>query len=181
VAVDTSIWSFQIQSGKKGSNPALRTFYYRLCRLLKLNINPIFVFEGSQKPPFKRNQPAKSGQHFETKALKALVHAFGFVTWDSPGEAEAECALLQKRGVVDLVITEDVDALMFGAEKVAREIPEKNRSHVCLYENVEERIGLDKDGLVLVAMMSGGDYLPAGVPKCGPKIAVEVLNFISDG
>jgi holliday junction resolvase YEN1 len=111
----------------------------------------------------------------ETKQIKALIRAFGFVEWDAPGEAEAECALLQSRGIVDLVITEDVDCLMFGATKVAREIPDKKkRSHVFLYSNVEFVTGLDRDGLVLVAMMSGGDYLPAGVPKCGPKTAAEV-------
>src|SRR5438045_6056281 len=71
VAIDISIWTFQIQSGQKGSNPALRTFYYRLCRLLQLNIHPVFVFDGPQKPPFKRNKsttffPAES---VETKSL----------------------------------------------------------------------------------------------------------------
>lgn len=33
---------------------------------------------------------------------------------------------------------------------------------------------IDTEGLVLVAMMSGGDYLPTGIPDYGPKIAVEV-------
>lgn len=51
IAVDISIWQFQIQSGKGGSNPALRTLYYRLLRLLALNIQPLFVFDGPHKPP----------------------------------------------------------------------------------------------------------------------------------
>jgi len=46
-----------------------------------------------------------------------------------------------------------------------------------LYEDVGRRVGLDRDGMVLIAMMSGGDYLPAGVPGCGPKIAAEVYPF----
>ena len=175
VAIDTSIWAFQVQSGKEGSNPALRTFYYRLCRLLQSNIEPLFVFDGPQKPPFKRNQKtAFLAQTFETKQLKALITAFGFMSWDAPGEAEAECALFEKLGVVDMVITEDVDCLMFGAKRVGREVKNRTRSHVDFYSNVEEVTGLDKDGLVLVAMMSGGDYLPAGIANCGPKIAVEV-------
>jgi len=107
--------------------------------------------------------------------MKRLICAFGFVKWDAPGEAEAECALLQKMGVVDLVITEDVDCLMFGATRVARELVEaQKRTHVMLYTDVLERTAMDKDGLVLVAMMSGGDYLPAGIPRFGPKIGVQV-------
>lgn len=182
VAIDTSIWAFQVQAGQKGSNPALRTFYYRLCRLLRLNVQPIFVFDGAKKPPFKRNQRTfnfYNGQSFETVNMKALIRAFGFEYWNAPGEAEAECALLQKLGIVDLVITEDVDSVMFGASKVAREISEgKKRTHVDLFSDFESATGLDIEGLVLVAMMSGGDYLPAGVPNCGPKIATEVQSFV---
>ena len=177
VAIDISIWTFQLQSGQKGSNPALRTFHYRLCRLLQSNLLPLFVFDGPAKPPFKRNHATSgfTGQHWQTTQLKRLVAAFGFVAWDAPGEAEAECAALQRLGVVDLVVTEDVDAVMFGAGVVAREVAEgKKRSHVVVYEDVVGKTGLDRQGLVLVAMMSGGDYLPAGVPNCGPKIAVEV-------
>ena len=177
VAIDISIWAFQVQAGIKGSNPAIRTFYYRLCRLLLTNVEPIFVFDGPQKPPFKRNQRTAGSQYAhvnETRLFKALIKAFGFVSWDAPGEAEAECALLQREGVVDAVITEDVDSIMFGAGCVAREIAEKQRTHVYLYSNVEERTGMSRDGMVLIAMMSGGDYLPAGVPQCGPKIAAEV-------
>ena len=106
--------------------------------------------------------------------MKLLIRAFGFEWWDAPGEAEAECASLQTEGIVDIVITEDVDCLMFGATKVAREIPEKLRTHVNLYCDVERRTGLDRDGMVFIAMASGGDYLPAGIPHCGNKIAAEV-------
>ena len=186
VAIDISIWSFQIQSGQKGSNPALRTFHYRLCRLLQSNILPLFIFDGPHKPPFKRNKhtssvPFTGGQQWwESTQLKRLIRAFGFCYWDAPGEAEAEAALLQRMGVVDIVITEDVDALMFGAGRVAREVfgggTKHGKSHVVVYEYVEEKTGLDRDGLVLCAMMSGGDYLPAGLYNCGPKIAVEVTS-----
>jgi holliday junction resolvase YEN1 len=182
VAIDTSIWAFQIQLGQKGSNPALRTFYYRLCRLFQLNVQPIFVFDGPKKPPFKRNQRTATfynGQSFEETHMKALIRAFGFETWDAPGEAEAECALLQTLGIVDIVITEDVDCVMFGATKVAREIPDPaKRTHVDLFSDVESKTGLDRDGLILIAMMSGGDYLPAGIPTCGPKIAAEVHDLM---
>jgi holliday junction resolvase YEN1 len=181
VAIDTSIWAFQVQNGTdQGSNPSLRTFYYRLCRLLHTNIQPLFVFDGPRKPPFKRNQRTQQfygGNSLEDRLMKRLIQSFGFCYWDAPGEAEAECSLLQRLGVVDIVITEDVDCIMFGATKVAREISEgKNKSHVYLYTEVETRTGLNRDGLILIAMMSGGDYLPAGVPGCGPKIATEVYS-----
>src|SRR5579859_4972422 len=103
IAIDTSIWSFQVQNGTdQGSNPALRTFYYRLCRLLSANVRPLFVFDGPQKPPFKRNQRTGQfygGQSIEDMLTKKLIRAFGFEYWDAPGEAEAECALFQRLGI----------------------------------------------------------------------------------
>jgi holliday junction resolvase GEN1/YEN1 len=145
---------------------------------LKLNIMAVFVFDGPQKPPFKRNKRTTSAGGCvltESGYMKSLIQAFGFVAWDAPGEAEAECSALQKRGVVDVVLTEDVDSVMFGATKVAREIADKNRTHVMLYSNVDDKVGLDRDGLVFIAMASGGDYLPEGIHNCGAKKAAEVL------
>lgn len=38
---------------------------------------------------------------------------------------------------------------------------------------VEAASGLTPEGMILVALMSGGDYLPEGVSKCGIRIAAE--------
>ena len=114
---------------------------------------------------------------------KQLLRQFGFPAHFAPGEAEAECALLQREGIVDAVLSEDVDTLMFGAGISIRNwSPEGNSSkvptHVTIYDasNIKEQYGLDGAGMVLVAMMSGGDYIPEGIPGCGPKIAVEAAK-----
>ncbi|KAG9716055.1 hypothetical protein KCU63_g23546, partial [Aureobasidium melanogenum] len=115
LAIDISIWLFQIQSGKGGTNPALRTFYYRLLRLLSLNIHPLFVFDGPNKPTWKRNKKV-GGPNVRVSSVpeflaKQLLKHFGFPLHYAPGEAEAECALLQREGIVDAVLSEDVDTL----------------------------------------------------------------------
>lgn len=38
----------------------------------------------------------------------------------APGEAEAELAQLNARGIIDGVLTDDVDAVLFGAQTVIR-------------------------------------------------------------
>ncbi|KAF2744073.1 hypothetical protein M011DRAFT_196456 [Sporormia fimetaria CBS 119925] len=184
LAIDVSIWLFQIQAGKGGTNPAPRTFYYRLLRLVALCINPVFVFDGPNKPPFKRGK--KTGAHVSSIPdflAKQLIKQFGFPIHYAPGEAEAECALLQRKGIVDAVLSEDVDTLMFGSGVTIRnwsaEGTSKTPTHVNVYEATKTKSGpsgLDREGMILVALMSGGDYVPGGIPNCGPKIACEAAR-----
>jgi len=56
----------------------------------------------------------------------------------APSEAEAQCAELTRRGVADVAITTDTDALFFGATKVVINLSESLRG-----EPVEE-LELDK-------------------------------------
>ncbi|GJC82433.1 DNA repair protein complementing XP-G cells [Colletotrichum liriopes] len=116
---------------------------------------------------------------------KRAIRLFGFPIHDAPGEAEAECALLQQQGIVDAVLSEDVDTIMFGCTRTIRnwtaEGPRgaKTPTHVSLYdvdELVSAGTGLDREGMVLVALMSGGDYIPEGVPGCGVKLACEAAK-----
>ena len=185
MAVDISIWQFQIQSGRGGSNPALRTLYYRLLRLLTLGIEALFVFDGPNKPPFKRNKRTspQNGASLPNFLAKKLAQALGFPCHSAPGEAEAECAALQRAGIVDAVLSEDTDTLMFGSTQIMKNWSatgtrgNKQPSHVDLYD--AEEIGkskLDREGMVLVAMMSGGDYTPDGIDGCGIKVACEIAR-----
>ncbi|KAL1306252.1 hypothetical protein AAFC00_004342 [Neodothiora populina] len=188
LAIDISIWLFQIQSGKGGTNPALRTFYYRLLRLLQLNIHPLFVFDGPNKPKMKRNKrvggPGIKVSSIPEFLAKQLLKNFGFPMHHAPGEAEAECASLQQQGIVDAVLSEDVDTLMFGSGMTLRKWkPEQGKTgkeptHVTVHDakTTKDVSGLDREGMVLVAMMSGGDYIPEGIPGCGPKLACEAAR-----
>lgn len=185
IAIDISIWQFQIQSGKGGKNPALRTLYYRLLRLLALSIQPLFVFDGPHRPPFKRGRMVAPGAACLPNFLtKELLKRFGFPYHTAQGEAEAECALLQNENIVDAVLSEDVDTMMFGCKMTMRNWTapgkrgNKSPTHVNVYtsESTKMEKGLDSEGMILVALMSGGDYIPAGVPGCGVKTACEAAR-----
>lgn len=84
---------------------------------------------------------------------------------------------------MDAVLSEDVDTLMFGSGITIRNwSPEKTGktpTHVNVYDAVETKNGpsaLDREGMILVALMSGGDYVPEGIPGCGPKTACEAAK-----
>jgi Holliday junction resolvase YEN1 len=68
--------------------------FYRICRILTLNIQLVFVFDGP-------GVPAKRGRHGglrpkweELRLLKQMLTCFGIPYQEAPGEAEAECARL---------------------------------------------------------------------------------------
>ena len=158
-----------------------------MLRLLRLSVEPLFVFDGPHKPPFKRNKKTNiSGGSALQLAAREFFDLLGFPHITAPGEAEAECALLQREGVVDAVLSEDVDTLMFGCTRHLRIWGPEDRkmkggtaTHVDVYRASEIKSGpsgLDREGLVLIALMSGGDYLPAGIPNCGIKIACEAAR-----
>lgn len=146
------------------------------------------MFDGPNKPLFKRNKkvggPGVRVASVPEFLAKQLLKQFGFPWHIAPGEAEAECALLQREGIVDAVLSEDVDTLMFGSGVTIRNwTPEgggsgKTPTHVNVYRADETLAGsgLDGQGMVLVALMSGGDYITEGIPGCGPKLACDAAR-----
>jgi Holliday junction resolvase YEN1 len=163
----------------------LRTLFHRLVRLLSLSIQPIFVFDGPEKPPFKRGRSTStySSQHYQSPS-RSLIELFGFPCHHAPGEAEADCALLQREGIVDAVLSEDVDTLMFGCGLTLRKWSSENPrgkvpTHVSIYDAKKDYNGLSgltREGMILVALISGGDYIPQGIPKSGIKLACEAAR-----
>lgn len=186
LAIDVSIWQFQNQSGQGGTNPAVRTFYFRLLRLLSLPVQPVFIYDGPNKPLVKRNKTVSGGHQSSvtTRLSKKLLQLFRFPYLTAPGEAEAECALLQKEGIVDAVMSEDVDTLMFGAKTVLKDwSSEGNRgnkspTHVSILyaDKIKASCGLDPYGMILVALLSGGDYDTNGLDGFGPNISCEIAK-----
>ena len=79
VGIDISIWFFQINITPGGENPALRTFFFRLSRLLSIPVLPVFVYDGPNRPKFKRNNKVSTKWRSElTHPTRKMIEAFGF-------------------------------------------------------------------------------------------------------
>ncbi|KAH7055992.1 XPG I-region-domain-containing protein [Macrophomina phaseolina] len=89
-------------------------------------------------------------------------------------EAEAECAPLQQKGVVDAVRSEDIDVLLFGCAFLLWNFWESKNKKTDPYlrmlsaSDILAKKGLDRDGLILMAILSSG-YDTVGVERCGPN------------
>jgi len=167
--------------------------FYRICRLLTLNIQLVFVFDGPGRP-WKRG---KRGQgkidNRERDLLKEILRCFGIPSHEAPGEAEAECARLQILGLVDAVWSQDSDCIMFGCtlwlrdDRVVKEKGSTDRSkentaknkklaRVVKAADLKSHLQIDQEGLVLYAMLVGGDYDEKGLPGCGSNTAMKVVK-----
>ena len=185
IAIDAAIWSFQNQAAQGGKNPTLRTLFYRLLKLLALPIQPVFVYDGKNKPLMKRNKTVRSyGTNVTNEMSKKMIQAFRMPCHMAPGEAEAECAHMQKKGIVDAVMSQDVDAIMFGSSLTLRDWSKeaargnKSATHVSALKlpEIKTRTGLDPAGMILVALLSGGDYDTDGISGFGPGLSCEIAK-----
>jgi Holliday junction resolvase YEN1 len=87
--------------------------FFRLCKYLALNIQLVFVFDGSNVPAKRgRNEGRPVGG--DRSLLKEVLDALRIPHLNASGEAEAECCRLQVLGLVDAVYSSDSDCLLFG-------------------------------------------------------------------
>ncbi|OCH90241.1 PIN domain-like protein, partial [Obba rivulosa] len=191
VGIDASIWYHHAQCSKGGKNPQLRLLFYRLRSLAELPLIPLFVFDGRERPKVKRgSRMGKSGSHNLTAGMKKLLDVFGMEWRMALGEAEAELASLNRTGVIDAIMTDDVDAFVFGARTIIRNPSltltgnkcnpalnsegKASKYHVMVYTAeqilVHPDVAMSRGGLILFALLSGGDYSP-GLKGFGPQIA----------
>ena len=138
VGIDASIWFYHAAYGREGENPELRTLFFRCSKLLGVPLLPLFVFDGPKRPSIKRSKKISGKAHWLTEGMKNIIEAFGF-EWhvvsappslhstldeygytQAPGEAEAELAFLNRTGVIDAVLSDDVDTFVFGGTVVIR-------------------------------------------------------------
>jgi Holliday junction resolvase YEN1 len=176
------------------ANPVEKAMFYRICNLLTVNIELVFVFDGPDVPPKRgRQHYGRAVDHQDRKLLKELLTCFGIPYVDAPGEAEAECCHLQILGLVDAVWSQDSDCLMFGCSLWLRDdrVPKeegydnRNKGHskkaaktvrVVRADVLKAKHRLRREGCVLFAMLAGGDYNATGLSRCGAETALKAAQ-----
>ena len=98
---------------------------------------------------------------------------------EAPAEGEAQCAHMAATGTVDHAGSEDYDTLLFGAPTTLRQLTSKGDPELMGLEATLEGLGLDRQGLVDVAMLCGTDF-NEGVRGVGPKTAVTAVKEHGD-
>jgi Holliday junction resolvase YEN1 len=160
-----------------------KVILWRILALLRLNIQLLFVSDGLRKPGKTRRKGGGGGKMDDdlTRLLHKLFDLLQVPHHQAPGEAEAECALLQRLGVVDAVWSDDGDCFMFGCQmliKAHKQDGKRVNDHVRVYKVVEirESLNFDADSVMLFTVLAGGDY-DNGLHSCGPQLAKKLARI----
>ncbi|KAJ7651099.1 PIN domain-like protein [Roridomyces roridus] len=183
IGIDASGWMYRACALQYGNAKglALVQLFARCSQLFRLPFIPIFVFDGPARPKIKRGAVIRGNDHHLTESFQQMLDGFGFVWRIAPGEAEATLATMNVIGTpasIDAVLTDDSDAFVFGASTVLRIRTEDNKAfEASLYSanDVSTVLGLDRDGLILIALLAGGDYSD-GLRNCGITIAIGLAR-----
>lgn len=117
-----------------------------------------------------------------------LLDALGLPHLEAPGEGEAQAAHLARRGDVDACVSQDFDALLFGAPLLVRNLAVTGRRKLPgrqAWVDVEperiplaralQELQLTREQLVAVGVLVGTDY-NEGIKGVGPKKALKLVR-----
>lgn len=137
----------------------------------------------------KAGKPSQATQEFQkcidiTPDMAAAViqqlKAMGIPYVVAPYEADAQLVYLERQALVDGIISDDSDLLVFGAKRLLTKLDqygnyiEINRRDFCACREISLTGWTDAD-FRRMAIMSGCDYL-AGLPNVGLKTAYRMLR-----
>lgn len=192
--------------------------FYRNINLLEKNIRPVYVFDGdtpelkqkeSSRRRKKREEARKEWKRLRDEGkiseayskatqsskidgdmieeTKELIDAMGLPYVQAPSEGEAQAADMT-HGKVYAVGSQDWDCLLFGAERMVRNLTSRKtrktssggRKKVSVerieLETVLEQLGIDREKLVWMGLLMGTDFNPEGVKGVGPKTALKLVK-----
>lgn len=113
------------------------------------------------------------------KEVQDLLEKMGLPFLIAPSEAEAQCALLCKEGLVYATATEDMDALTFGTPKLLRNLTYSPSRKLQVFEiDLEvllEQLKLSLTEFVDLCILCGCDYSPS-IKGIGPKNGYKLIS-----
>ena len=207
LAIDLSIWiceglsSFGLSANH--SNPAVYLVFSRAIKLLSLGIKLVVVIEGKRRIRGEKGQDdtfrkRRSGTAFwkACRDCQQMLSLLGVPVVKASKEGEALCALLSQRGIVDGVISNDGDCLLFGATRVYTKFTVENleSAQVVCYDLNDLRavvdcnenegadlpmntvISLSRQDLIAFALLTGSDLAGIGLQNVGHKKAIRFIH-----
>ncbi|MFB6191064.1 MAG: flap endonuclease-1 [Candidatus Nanohaloarchaea archaeon] len=195
----------------------LSGLFYRNINLLEKEIRPVYVFDGetpdlkekeSSRRKKKREEAREEWKRLKEegkveeafskatqssrmtgdmiKEAKKLLDAMGLPYVQAPSEGEAQAAHMTHDKVY-AVGSQDWDCLLFGAERMVRNLTTRKKRKTAQgekkvsverieLEDVLEELDVSREKLVWMGVLMGTDFNPDGIKGIGPKTALELVK-----
>lgn len=122
---------------------------------------------------------------------KKLLDAMGIPVVQAPSEGEAQAAHIVAKGDAYAIISQDADSLLFGATRVVRNLSVSGRRKIgATYKSINPELisltenlnalNIDRNKLIVLAMLIGTDYNVGGIKGIGPKKALKLIKEHKD-
>ncbi len=120
---------------------------------------------------------------------KKLLDGMGIPWVQAPSEGEAQACVLVEKGDAYAVGSQDYDAVTFGSPRLVRnlsitgkrKLPRQEawieiKPELIILEKVLSELGITREQLVIVGMLTGTDYNPGGIKGVGAKTALKLIK-----
>lgn len=200
ISVRSSGADFTNQKGDITSH--ILGLFNKTIELLNMGVIPVYVFDG--KPPNIKQKTLDARKNIRKKALikmenaetedekikyfkrsssitkeqwdqcRELLDMMGIPYINAPEEADSQCAYLAKMGLVDGVLTEDMDILTFGSPKIIRNLTShKIETSEINLPDILQNLNLTHEQFVEFCILLGSDY-SSGVHDLKPQ---EIYDY----
>lgn len=138
------------------------------------------------------NKYAKATSKLDARMIeesKELIRAFGFEVLEAPSEGEAQAAYLANQNLVFTSSSQDFDSLLFGAKNLVRNMSisaKRKMPGTSVYKDVPiefydleanlKNLDINREELIIIAMLCGTDFNPKGIHGIGPKKALKLVK-----
>jgi len=118
---------------------------------------------------------------------KELVRALGLPVVQAPSEGEAQMAYIVNKEGFYAGISEDYDSLLYAIPRLIKNLTISRRKKVgasyitikpkliSLTENLN-KLGIDQEQLIILAILIGTDYNKGGIKGIGPKTSIKLVK-----
>lgn len=135
----------------------------------------------------KAKQTSRMSSAMAAQAME-LLRALGIPVVEAPQDGEAQASWMCQEGIVDAVVSQDFDCMLYGAPRLLRNLTASGRrklpgkqvwvdvtpESIRLDESLEAA-GMSREQLVDAAILVGTDFNP-GIKGIGPKKAVALIK-----
>lgn len=184
VAIDTSIYLYKYKY-KATQKQFLQRFQYQINQFERNNIMPLYIFDG--KAPIEKLQVKEKRREVQEKNEDAIIITKEDIIklkdkfdeneiyyYVAPEEGEKFCSYLNKTGKIDIVMSNDLDSLLFGTTILLTQ--SKDGYIEYKLQEILDKLNINLQELIELGIASGCDYNPIGVAGMGPSKSLKRLK-----